>query len=152
MERIKFQDAPKGLYDSMYQMGAYIDGSCLNPKFLKLMDYRVSQINGCAYCLDMHFKEALHAGETQLRLSSVSAWQETPYFSEKERAALAFAEALTQLDQNEIGDDVYQPMKQNFSDEEIAYLTLAIVKINGWNRLMKAFKIEPGKYQVGMHE
>ncbi len=152
MERISFQNAPKGLYDGMFQLGKTLKNSGIEYSLLELMKYRVGQINGCAYCLDMHFKEAIHAGISELKLSSVSAWREAPFFSDQEKVVLAYAEALTVVSANDIEDEIYLPLKDHFSEDEIAHLTLAIVEINGWSRFMKAFKITPGEYKVGMYE
>lgn len=152
MERIGFQQVPKDYYAGMFAMGDFLKKNDFDKGILELVKYRASQINGCAYCLDMHYKEALHHGETQLRLSSLSAWEETPYFTEREQAALQYTEALTQVSANAIGEDIYAPLKKHFSKEEIAQLTMAIVLINGWNRFMKAFKITPGNYKVGMYD
>lgn len=149
MERISFQTTPEGLYNGLYQMGNYVENAGLDRKLLMLVDYRISQINGCAFCLDMHFKEALEAGESAVRLSMVSAWKETDVFSEMERAVLRYAEQVTLLSQFDIDDEVYQSLRKFYSENQIAALTLAIVKINGWNRFMKAFKTKAGEYQIG---
>lgn len=149
MERISFQNIPEGLYNGLYQMGGYLETKGLDKKLLMLMDYHVSQLNGCAFCLDMHFKEALEEGESTVRLSILAAWKDTEVFSEKERAVLNYAEAVTLLAENEIGDEVFRMMQNQFSQEEITAWTLAIVRINGWNRFMKAFKTKAGDYHVG---
>ncbi|WP_420582023.1 carboxymuconolactone decarboxylase family protein [Reichenbachiella sp.] len=149
MERISFQNTPEGLYFSLYQMGSYLETAGLDKRLLAMVDYRASQLNGCAYCLDMHFKEAIEAGESTVRLSMLSAWKDTEMFSEKEAAVLQYTEAVTQLSNFEIEDSLYADMKQFFTDEEIAAWTLAIVRINGWNRFMKAFKTKAGEYTVG---
>lgn len=149
MERISFQNTPKGLYDGVYQLGKDLEKAGLDKRLLLLVDYRVSQLNGCAFCLDMHFKESLEAGESTVRLSMVSAWRETAQFSEEEQAVLGYAEAVTLLAQNDIGDDVYNPLSKHYDQNQIAAWTLAIVRINCWNRFMKAFKTKAGDYQVG---
>ena len=149
MERISYQEQPEGLYSAMKQVQNYIDSCGLDHLLLELMRTRVSQINGCAYCLDMHFKEAIHAGEDPIRLISVSAWREAPYYSAKEQAALAFAERLTRLPEEEHSDDIHDELLQHFSKHEIAYLTLAVAQINSWNRLTKSFGPVPGRYEVG---
>jgi AhpD family alkylhydroperoxidase len=148
MERISYRDVPEGLSRVMMQVQDYIDNSGLDAKLLDLVRMRVSQINSCAYCLDMHFKEGLAAGESALRLISVSAWRETPYYSPKERAVLAFAETLTHMPAEEFTDSIHDELQVHFSKEEIAYLTLAIIQINSWNRLMRSFGTIPGNYQV----
>jgi AhpD family alkylhydroperoxidase len=108
---------------------------------------RASQINGCAYCLDMHSKDARAAGETEQRLYTLDAWRETPFFTDRERAALAWTEALTLVSQTHVPDAVFEEVRPHFSDEELANLSLAVVAINGWNRLMIAFRAVPGTYQ-----
>ena len=148
MERISHRDLPNGLMQSMLQVQHYIDNSGLDFKLLELVRMRVSQINSCAYCLDMHFKEGVAAGETPLRLVSVSAWRETPYYSFKEQAALAFAEVLTRLPEEQHSDDIHDELEKHFTKEEIANLTLAIAQINSWNRLTRSFGTVPGNYQV----
>ncbi|MEO9966292.1 MAG: carboxymuconolactone decarboxylase family protein [Reichenbachiella sp.] len=149
MERITFQNTPNGLYDGLYQMGKYIDTSGLSKSLLLLVDYHVSQLNRCAFCLDMHYKEAIEAGETSVRLSMLSAWRESEAFSEQEAAVLEFAEAVTLVANREISDQVYQLMLDHYTENEVAAWTLAIVKINCWNRFMTTFKTKAGHYQVG---
>lgn len=107
---------------------------------------RASQINGCAYCLDMHTKDARKAGETEQRLYALSAWRETPFYTERERAALAWTEALTLISKNEVPDSLYESTRKHFKEEEIIALTMAIVAINGWNRLAVGFRTVPGSY------
>lgn len=149
MERISFQNTPDGLYNGLYQMGSYLDSLGLEKRLHMLVDYRVSQINGCAFCLDMHFKEAVEAGESTVRLSLLAGWRDTELFSEEEAAVLQYAEAVTQLADHEIDDSTYAQMQQFFTDDQIAVWTLAIVRINSWNRFMKAFKTKAGEYVVG---
>ena len=151
-QRITFQDAPQELLSGLFMTGKFLKKSGLDPKLLALLDYRVSQINGCAYCLDMHFKDAVHLGETEQRLYSVSAWRDTPYYTDKERAALEFAEAVTNANTQDVEDDLFEKMLSFFSKAEIAALTLAITNINAWNRLNKTFKTIPGGYKVGMFD
>jgi len=152
MERISYNEMPAGIYESMLQVQKFIDSSNLDFKLLELMRTRVSQINGCAYCLDMHYKEAIHAGEDHLRLISVSAWREAPYYSEKEQAVLAFAERLTRMPEEESNEDIHDELIEHFTKEEIAILTLAVAQINSWNRLVKSFGPVPGKYKVRVAE
>jgi len=149
-QRISFADAPKGMIDGLMKMAGYLKKSGLDPKLLALLDTRVSQINGCSYCLDMHYKDAIHLGETEQRLYSLPAWRETPYYTEKERAVLAFAEAVTLLPNSDVSDEVYDELAKFYSKAEIADLTLAIGMINTWNRVNKTFRTIPGGYQVGM--
>ncbi len=148
MERISHRDLPKGLMQSMLQVQNYIDNSGLDIKLLELIRMRVSQINSCAYCLDMHLKEGIAEGETPLRLISVSAWRETPYYSLKEQAALEFAEILTRLPEEQHSDTIHDELEKHFTKEEIANLTLAIAQINSWNRLTRSFGTVPGNYQA----
>ena len=116
---------------------------------LDLVRMRASQINGCAYCLDMHSKDARANGETEQRLYGLDAWRETPYFSARERAALEWTEALTLVAETHVPDDVYERVRAEFSEEELAQLSLAIVAINGWNRLNIAARTVPGNYVAG---
>ena len=148
MERISQKDLPQGLIQSLYQVQHYVDNSGLDSKLLHLVRMRVSQINSCAYCLDMHFKEGMEDGDTALRLISLSAWRETPYYSPEEQAVLSFAEALTKLSPDESSDHIHDELNKYFSKEEIAKLTLAIIQINSWNRLTRSFGTTPGNYQV----
>ncbi|WP_207420534.1 carboxymuconolactone decarboxylase family protein [Desertivirga brevis] len=152
MERISFSKLPAGVYESMTHVQNVIDNYGLDFKLLELMRMRVSQINGCAYCLDMHYKEAIHAGEEPLRLMSISAWRETPYYSPTEQAVLAFAERLTKMPDGEHNDDIHDELNKYFSKDDIAILTLAVAQINSWNRLVKSFGPVPGKYKVRIAE
>ena len=148
MERISFIEAHAGAYQAMKHLQDYVDNCGLDHRLLELIRFRVSQINSCAYCLDMHFKEAVEMGETPLRLLSLSAWRETPYYSPKEEAVLAFAETLTKLPADERSDDIHDELNKYFSKQEIANLTMAIVVINGWNRITRSFGTVPGKYKT----
>ena len=145
-QRISIQETPKGFLDGLMKTGMFIGSSGLDHKLLHLLAYRVSQINGCAFCLDMHHKDAIHGGETEQRLHGLPAWRETPWYSESERAALQFAEALTI--ECETDDATYEVMTEHFSKEEIAKLALAIATTNSWNRLNKVFLTTPGTYEV----
>jgi AhpD family alkylhydroperoxidase len=147
--RIELADATKGILDGLFKTEMYLHKSGLDLKLLELIKYRVSQINGCAYCLDMHHKEAIALGETEQRLYSVSAWRECPYYTDKERAVLAYAEAVTNLHQHCITDELFENLSQHFSKAEIADLTLAVANINSWNRLNISFRTVPGGYKVG---
>jgi AhpD family alkylhydroperoxidase len=130
----------------VFGLGAYIKKSTIDMKLKELIDFRVSQINGCAYCLDMHSKEARAEGETEQRLYGLSAWREAPYYTVRERAALAWAEALTDAD---VSSEVYAKVKKEFSDEELIDLTLVVTAINTWNRINLAFPQAIGTYKVG---
>ncbi|RAJ76552.1 AhpD family alkylhydroperoxidase [Chitinophaga dinghuensis] len=144
--RINFQEVNKGFMDGLFKTGGYLRQSGLDPLLLELLNYRVSTMNGCAFCLDMHFKDAVHRGENPQRLYSLSAWRECPYYSEAERAALAFAEELTSLNMQ---DATYDNLTNYYTKTQIADLTLAISMINTWNRINRAFHTVPGGYVVG---
>lgn len=148
--RIAFTDASKGLLDGLFKTEMYLKKSGIDLKLQELIKYRVSQINGCAYCLDMHHKEAIALGENEQRLHSLAAWRECPYYSAKERVTLAYAEAVTNLHQHSITDTLFNELSQHFTKAEIADLTLAIANINSWNRLNISFRPVPGDYKVGM--
>ena len=119
----------------------------LEHSLLKLVEIRASQINGCAYCLDMHTKDARAAGETEQRIYALSAWRETPFFTDRERAALEWAEAVTLVAETRVPDDVYEQVRQQFSEEELVELTFAVIVINSWNRLQVSFRPHVGDYQ-----
>ncbi len=138
--------APRGL-QAMLGLQTYVNNSGLEHSLLELVKMRVSQINGCAYCLDMHSKDARAAGETEQRLYLLGAWREAPMYSERERAALAWTEAVTCLAEGHVPDDVYAAARAHFSEQELADLTLAVVAINGWNRLAIAFRSPAGSYR-----
>ena len=122
---------------------SYVDATKLEPALRELVKIRASQINGCAYCLHMHSRDARKAGESQERLDLVSAWREAPVFSSRERAALAWAEAVTLVADTHVPDEVYEAARAEFSEQELVDLTMAVVAINGWNRLMVAFRVPP---------
>jgi AhpD family alkylhydroperoxidase len=134
-------------YRAMAGLEAYVRSSGLEPALLELVKLRASQINGCAYCIDMHTKDARAHGESEQRLYALSAWQEAPFFTERERAALAWTEAVTLISEGHASEPVYQETRQRFSEEELVNLTIAIVTINGWNRLAIAFRMVPGTYE-----
>jgi AhpD family alkylhydroperoxidase len=145
--RINF-NPQSGVFQAMMALETYVrKSSGLEPSLLELVRMRSSQINGCAYCLDMHSKDARAAGETEQRLYCLPAWRETPFYSERERAALAWTEAVTQVSKDHVPDEVFDLARTQFSEEELGELTLAIVSINGWNRLCIAFRAPPGIYQ-----
>ncbi len=134
-------------YATVLAMQKYVDESSLEPLLLELIKLRASQINGCAYCLDMHTKDARAMGETEQRLYTLSAWRETPFFSERERAALALTEAVTLVSTDHVPDDVYAQAHAQFNDNELVDLVMAMATINTWNRLAITFRAEPGHYQ-----
>ena len=148
-QRIDYKKVAPGAYQAMLALETYVHRSGLERSLLELVKTRVSQINGCAHCLDMHTKEARAAGETEQRLHLLAAWREAPLYSERERAALAWAEAVTQISTHEISDELYAEARRHFSEKELVDLSLAIVAINGWNRLAVPFRAEAGSYQPG---
>ena len=135
----------------MLEVEKFAATSGLEHNLYELIKTRASQINGCAYCLDMHTKDARKAGETEQRLYMISAWRETDLFSHRESAALAFAEALTKLPNNEVPDDVYNAAAAQFSEEELIDLTIAVIGINSYNRINIAFRTPAGDYVPGQH-
>lgn len=139
-----------GVYQAMLGLETYVrKSSGLETSLLELVRMRASHINGCAFCLDMHSKDARAAGETEQRLYCLPAWRETPFYSEREQAALAWTEAVTLVSEGHVPDEVFEQARKHFSEEELAHLTLAIVTINGWNRFAIAFRAVPGAYQPG---
>lgn len=136
----------------MLALEKYVRSCGIDHTILELVKTRASQINGCAYCLDMHTKDAVARGENPQRLHTLSAWRETPFFTEKEQAALAWTEAVTLVSQTHVPDEVYEQARAQFSETELANLTAAIVAINGWNRFAISFRAVPGAYQPGDHD
>ncbi len=132
---------------AMFGLGKYVMQSGLEESLLDLVLMRASQLNGCAYCLDMHSKDARVSGETEQRLYGLSAWEEAPYYSERERAALAWTEAVTLVSTSHVPDAIYEQARAQFSEAELVSLTMAIIGINGWNRLNVSFRTVAGSYQ-----
>jgi AhpD family alkylhydroperoxidase len=130
----------------MYGLGTYLAGCGLEHALLELVKIRASQINGCAFCIDMHTKDARGAGETEQRIYALNAWRETPFFTERERAALAWAEAVTRIGGG-VSDDLYAQARQQFSEKELVDLTWAVAAINAWNRVAISFRSVPGSYR-----
>lgn len=147
MERITAKDAP-GVYQALSQAQQYVDNCGLDIKLRKLIQFRVSLINSCAYCIDMHYKEAMHAGIDPIHLISVGVWRETPYYSPKEQAVLAFAEELTHMRPEESSHAIHDELNKYFTKTEIANITLAIISINSWNRLVRSCGPVPGNFKV----
>jgi AhpD family alkylhydroperoxidase len=133
-------------YRAMLQLEQYVQSSGLNPTLLELIKIRASQMNGCAFCIDMHTKDARLRGETEQRIYALNSWRETPFFTPEERAVLAFTEAVTLIAANHVSDALYEEVSQYFSSEQIANLLMAIVTINAWNRIAIATRIVPGTY------
>lgn len=149
--RIEYaKEAPEG-YRAMRGLEDYVRQCGLEPSLLELVKLRASQINGCAFCIDMHTKDARAAGENEQRLYALVAWRETPFFTERERAALAWTEAVTLVHAGHVPDEVYRLAHSHFSDKELVDVTLAIVAINGWNRLAIGFRTPPGTYRPATH-
>jgi AhpD family alkylhydroperoxidase len=144
--RIDYQKASPNAVKAMMALEAAVRHTGLEPSLLELVKMRASQINGCAYCLDMHSKDARARGETEQRLYALNAWRETPFYTERERAALEWTEALTLVSETHVPDGVFVKVRERFSEEEIANLTLAVVAINGWNRFAISFRVVPGEY------
>ena len=148
-QRINALEKGQGALKAMLGLSTYLAKSSIEKNLLYLIEYRVSQINGCAYCLDMHSKDLRHVGETEQRIYVLPAWRETPFFSARERAALARAESVTLLEAGHVPDEVYEEVRKEFSEEEIIDLTLAVATINSWNRINIALRTEAGSYQPG---
>jgi len=145
--RLDYSKAAPGAYRAMLGLEMYVRNCGLEHSLLHLIKLRASQINGCAYCIDMHSKDARAEGETEQRLYCLQAWRESPFYSERERAALAFTEAVTLVGETHVPDEVYEEAKKHFTEAELINLTLAIVAINGWNRIAITFRATPGTYQ-----
>ncbi len=145
--RLNYIEVDPDVLKTMYAFGKYVMQSGIEESLLDLVVLRASQINHCAYCIDMHFKDARASGETEQRLYSLDAWREAPYYSDRERAALAWTEAITLLTEGFVPDEVYEQVQQQFSDTELVSLTMAIININGWNRLNVSFRTVAGSYQ-----
>jgi AhpD family alkylhydroperoxidase len=146
--RASYQKSAPDVFQAMIALSAVIQKSGLAPELVDLVNYRVSQINGCAYCLDMHSKDLRARGETEQRIYMLSAWREVPQlYSARERAALAWAEAVTHLTNQEVPDEVYSQARAEFSETELAQITLSVITINGWNRLNVAFRTPAGNYK-----
>ncbi len=138
-------------YKGLIAIEAYLAKSGLPIKLLHLLKLRASQINGCAYCLDMHWKDLRAIGETEQRLYGLDAWRESTYYTEQERAALAWVEAITRVTDGHVPDAVYESLKAHFNEKEIADLTLGAALINAWNRLAIAARSVAGNYQPAGH-
>lgn len=149
--RLEIQKIDPQAYRVMAGFETYARNSGLEASLLELVKMRASQINGCAYCLDMHSKDARAQGETEQRLYALNAWHETPFYSDRERAALAWTEALTLISETHAPDEIYEEARQHFSEPELVSLSMAIVAINSWNRLAIGFRAVPGVYQPKKH-
>jgi len=145
--RIDYLKSARGAYHAMLGIEHYLHQCGLEESLLHLLKLRVSQLNGCAYCIDMHWKDLRAIGESEQRLYGLDAWEESPYYTDRERAALAWAESVTNIQDGHVPDSVFDHVKNFFSEKELADLTLAVTAINSWNRLSIAARTTPGTYQ-----
>ncbi len=145
--RINYLKIDSGALKAINGIGDYVNNSGLERSLLDLMLVRASQINRCAFCLDMHTKDARASGESEQRLYSLNAWRETPFYSERERAALAWTEAVTLVSENGVSDELYAEVQQHFSEDEMVKLTMAVIAINSYNRLNVSVRAVPGHYK-----
>jgi AhpD family alkylhydroperoxidase len=146
-QRLSHQQVAPGAIAAMRTLERYLSSSGLEHSLLHLVKLRASQINGCAYCVDMHTKDARAEGETEQRLYAVAVWRDAPFFTERERAALAWTDALTRVSEGGVSDELYRSLRKHFSEKELVDITMAVVAINGWNRLNVAFQPPVGGYQ-----
>jgi len=147
--RIDYSKVAPGVMHAMLGLGKYLSVCGLEKTLVDLVNLRASQINGCAYCIDMHWKDLRAEGEKEQRLYGLDAWEESPYYTDRERAALGWTEAVTRLRHGHVPDEAFRNARRFFSEKELADLTLAVVAINGWNRLNIAFHAPAGTYQPG---
>jgi AhpD family alkylhydroperoxidase len=145
--RIDYLKTSRGVYEAMLGLEKYLHLSAIEKPLLTLVKLRTSQINGCAYCIDMHWKDLRALGESEQRLYGLDAWDESPYYTDRERAALSWTEAVTNVREGHVPDEVYEKVRKVFGEKELADLTLAIAAINAWNRLLIAGRAIPGTYQ-----
>ena len=146
--RFSYPKSAPGVYEAMDALDTYLCTSGLERPLLLLVQLRASQLNGCAFCIDMHWKDLRAVGETEQRLYGLDAWREAPYYTERERAAMAWVEAVTFIANGHASDAVYEEVRGHFTDKELADLTLAIATINAWNRLGIAARLVPGAYKA----
>lgn len=146
-ERLNYATVSPGALKAMLELEKYVAASGLERPLYELVKTRASQINGCAYCLDMHTKDARIVGETEQRLYALSAWRETPFYTDRERAALEWTEALTVISENDVPGSLYDEVRKYFTEKEMVDLSIAIVAINSWNRLAIGFRTVPGSYK-----
>jgi AhpD family alkylhydroperoxidase len=150
-QRINAFEKGQRAMKALYGVGIYLAKSPIEQRLLNLIYFRVSQINGCAYCLDMHSKDLRANGETEQRLYMLDAWRESPVYTDRERAALGWAEAVTRIPGGQVPDQVYETARDEFSEEELIDLTIAVTTINSYNRINIAFCTPAGNYQPGAH-
>jgi|SRR5579862_6124801 len=149
--RIDYLKNARGVYAAMLGVEKYLEQSGLEASLRELVKLRASQINGCAFCIDMHWKDLRALGESEQRLYGLDAWEESPYYSDRERAALLWTEAVTNIQEGHVPDAIYEKARAPFTEKELADLTLAIAAINAWNRLAIAARAVPGTYQPPQH-
>ncbi|MCI0447194.1 carboxymuconolactone decarboxylase family protein [bacterium] len=150
-QRINAYEKAQGALKVLFGFGAYLAKSSVEQKLMHLIEFRVSQINGCAYCLDMHSKDLRAEGESEQRLYLLDAWRETDMYTDRERVALAWAEAVTKLTEGQVPDEIYEQAREQFSEKELIDLTLGVIAINSYNRINIAFRTPAGSYRVGQH-
>ncbi|HEX8908991.1 MAG TPA: carboxymuconolactone decarboxylase family protein, partial [Anaeromyxobacteraceae bacterium] len=148
--RLDYGRSAPDAVSALRQLETYVRGCGLEPSLLELIRLRASQLNGCAPCIDLHHRNARRAGETKERLDALATWPETPLFTPRERAGLAWSEAVTRVGIARVDDETYALAREQFDERELVNLTMAAVAINGWNRLAVAFRVEPGTYQLGL--
>src|SRR5699024_5124027 len=148
-ERLNYQKVAPNAFKGLIELDKYVQASNIGDNLYELVKMRASQINGCAYCLDMHSKDARAGGGTEQPLYGVNAWRETHFYSDRQRDALACTEALTERSSNEVSDELYESDRGFFDEEGMVALTMLIIAINGWNRLAIPFRTEPGSYKPG---
>ncbi|HZD51272.1 MAG TPA: carboxymuconolactone decarboxylase family protein [Silvibacterium sp.] len=146
-QRLNYAKTSAAGYRAMMGLEAYLQECGLEELLIHLIKLRASQINGCAFCLDMHWKDLRAIGETEQRLYSLDAWRECPWYTDRERAALAWTEAVTLITEGHVPDSVYESVRPHFTEKELADLTFAVATINAWNRLAISARMEPGKYR-----
>jgi len=147
-QRLNAFEKANGALKAIYGLSSYLAKSSIEQHLLNLIYFRVSQINGCAFCLDMHSKDLRAEGETEQRLYTISAWRDTPFYTDRERAALSWAEAVTKIEDGDVSDEVYENARKEFSEQELIDLTMGIITINSYNRVNIAFRVEGGTYKV----
>jgi AhpD family alkylhydroperoxidase len=146
-ERLNAARLAPDAYKAIYGVEMYVRSCGLEPSLIELMKLRASYINGCAYCVDMHTKDARAAGETEQRLYAVPVWRESPFFTDRERAALEWTEVVTEIGKAGVPDSLYEKVRVQFSEKEVVDLTMAVIAINAWNRAAISFGTVPGSYQ-----
>lgn len=151
-ERIHYTKVAPGAYHALLGLEKYLHECGLETPLIHLIKLRASQINGCAYCLDMHWKDLRAIGENEQRLYSLDAWEESPYYTDRERAALLWTDTVTRVAETHVPDAVYEKVKAHFNEKELADLTVAVATINAWNRLAIAGRTTPGTYQAAGRE